>query len=124
MSSQQTNETSGGCSTLTPKREQKPDAKSAKNKPRQLPPYHVLLLDDNDHSYEYVIEMMRALFGYPTERGYRIADEVNSCRRAVVFTAHKELAELKRDMIHSYGADERVATCVGSMSAVIIPAEL
>ena len=126
MSSQQTTETSGGCSTLTPDapaREQKPDSKKKNTKPKALPPYHVLLLDDQDHTHEYVMEMLGCLFGYPAERGYRIAEEVDRRKRAVVFTCHKELAELKRDQIHAYGEDLRVATCVGSMSAVIVPAE-
>ena len=104
----------------TQRRKAKP---GAKNKPRKLPPYHVVLLDDDDHSYEYVIEMLRCLFGYAEERGFKIADEVDARGRAVVATTHKELAELKRDQIHSYGIDFRVATCAGSMSAIIEPAE-
>ena len=35
----------------------------------------------------------------------------------------KEHAELKRDQIHAFGADVRVPTCAGSMSAVILPAD-
>lgn len=31
---------------------------------RLIPPYNVVLLDDNDHTYEYVIEMLRAVFGF------------------------------------------------------------
>ena len=34
-----------------------------------------------------------------------------------------ERAELKRDQIHAYGADWRLARCKGSMSASIEPAE-
>ncbi len=30
---------------------------------RMLPRYNVVLLDDNDHSYEYVIRMLKQLFG-------------------------------------------------------------
>ena len=28
-----------------------------------LPPWNVVLLDDNDHTYEYVVEMLLKLFG-------------------------------------------------------------
>ena len=94
-----------------------------KNKPHTLPPYHVVLLGDNDHTYEYVIEMMKSVFGYPIERGVQIAWQVDKQKRAIVLTTHKELAELKRDQIHAYGVDVRVATCAGSMSAMIIKAE-
>ena len=97
--------------------------RSAKPKPRNLPPYHVVLLDDVDHTHAYVIEMMRTLFGHPAERGYQIAQEVHLKKKAIVHTTHKELAELKRDQIHAFGTDIRVTTCKGSMSACIMLAE-
>jgi ATP-dependent Clp protease adaptor protein ClpS len=62
------------------------------------------------------------LFGYPPERGLQIAIEVNAQKRVIVYTSHKELAEMKQEMIHAYGADPRIQACVGSMSAVIEPA--
>ena len=106
-----------------PKSKTKPKRQTAQaNKPKPLPPYHVVLLDDNDHSHEYVMEMLRSIFGYPPPRGYVLADEVDTRGRAIVFTTHKELAELKRDQIHAFGGDPRVATCKGSMSARIEPA--
>ena len=101
-----------------PKPKQEP-----KRKPRKLPPFNVVLLDDNDHSYEYVIEMLRVLFGHDEQIGFRLATRVDTHGRAVVMTTHRELAELKRDQIHAYGADEFVATSKGSMSAFIEPAE-
>ena len=108
----------------TPPPVQKPRKKAGKmRKPQFLPPYHVILLDDNDHSYEYVMQMLRELFAHPLEEGFRIADEVNRSGRAIVLTTHKEKAELKRDQIHAFGADRLVATCKGSMSAIIQPAE-
>src|SRR5688500_17662505 len=99
-----------------PKTKPKPRQKAgAASKPRMLPPYNVVLLDDDDHSHEYVMEMLRAIFGYPAPRGYTLADELGTRGRAIVFTTHKELAELKRDQIHAFGGDPRVATCKGSM---------
>ncbi len=89
---------------------------------KKLPPYNVVLIDDDDHTYPYVIEMMGALFGYPAEKGFLIADEVTHTGRVIVQTTHRELAELKRDQITAYGADWRVASCRGAMTAVIEPA--
>ena len=88
-----------------------------------LPNYHVILLDDNDHSYEYVIEMLMKLFGHSQETAYRMAVDVDRQGRVVVDTTTKERAELKRDQIHSYGADWRIAHSRGSMSAIVEPAE-
>lgn len=88
-----------------------------------LPPYHTVLLDDNDHTYEYVIEMLRKLFGYPYEKAYKMAEEVDLSGRVIVYTGSYEHAEFKRDQIHAYGSDPRIPRCAGSMSAVVEPAE-
>src|SRR5271165_4996549 len=63
----------GGTAVVAPKQE-KPEQKK---KPGQLPPFHVVLLNDDDHTYEYVVEMLKALFGHPDEMGFTIAKEVN-----------------------------------------------
>lgn len=91
-------------------------------KPRQLPPWNVVLLDDDDHSYEYVIRMMQSVFGASPQRAYRVACEVDSSGRAVCATLHKELAELRQAQVHSFGADPLIASCRGCMSAIIEPA--
>jgi ATP-dependent Clp protease adaptor protein ClpS len=93
------------------------------NKTRRQPPYHVVLLNDDDHTYEYVIIMLRQLFGHPPERGFQLAKEVDSAGRAIVDTTSRERAELKRDQIHAFGRDPLLPRCKGSMSAVIEPAE-
>lgn len=94
-----------------------------KKKPRKQPRYNVILLDDDDHSYEYVIHMMQDLFGHSMERGYELAVEVDTSGRAICLTTTMEHAELKRDQIHAYGKDDLIARCKGSMSATIEPVE-
>ena len=90
--------------------------------PRRQPPYHVVLLDDDDHTYEYVIRMLRSLFGHPPERGYQLACEVDSSGRVIVCTTTLEHAELKQEQIHGFGADRLLARSQGAMSAVLEPA--
>src|SRR3954471_8758396 len=92
-------------------------------KTKRQPPYNVVLLNDDDHTYEYVIEMLKALFGHPIEKGYELAKMVDTTGRAIVCTTSLERAELKRDQIHAYGPAPRIPRCQGSMSAVIEPAE-
>ena len=92
-------------------------------KTKRQPPYNVILLNDDDHTYEYVIEMLKALFGHPVEKGFQLARAVDTQGKAVVCTTSLERAELKRDQIHAYGPDPRIPKCQGSMSAVIEPAE-
>lgn len=90
---------------------------------RLQPPYHVVLLDDNDHTYEYVIEMLRRIFGYQHGRAFEMAREVDTSGRCIVYTGSLEQAEFKRDQIHSFGPDRRIPRCAGSMSAELEPAE-
>ena len=90
---------------------------------KPAPLWHVVLLDDDDHTYEYVIEMLQALFYHDLEVAYRMACEVDAEGRVIVDTTTRERAELKRDQIHGYGADPRLERSKGSMSAVIEPAE-
>jgi ATP-dependent Clp protease adaptor protein ClpS len=87
-----------------------------------LPPYNVVLLDDDDHSFEYVILMLKKIFGHPVEKGYEMAVEVDTAGRVVVATTHLEEAELKRDQIHAFGPDPLIPRCKGSMSAIVEPA--
>jgi len=94
-----------------------------KKKRKRQPPYHVILWNDDDHSYEYVVIMLKALFGHPLESGYTLAKQVDTEGKAIVMTTTLELAELKRDQIHAYGRDELIAGCKGSMSASIEPSE-
>jgi ATP-dependent Clp protease adaptor protein ClpS len=92
-------------------------------KTRRQPPYNVVLLDDDYHTFEYVITMLQQLFGYPREKGYQMALEVHTTGRVIVLTTTKEHAELKRDQIHAFGPDPLASReCLGSMSAVIEPA--
>ena len=94
------------------------------DKVRRQPPYNVILLDDDDHTFEYVITMLQVLFGYPREKGYQMALEVHTTGRCIVLTTTREHAELKRDQIHAFGPDPYSSKeCKGSMSAVIEPAE-
>jgi ATP-dependent Clp protease adaptor protein ClpS len=89
------------------------------NATRHAPRYNLILLDDDDHSYEYVIEMLVAVFAHTEQQAFQFALEVDSSGRAIVFTGHLELVELKQDQVHSFGADWRIPGCKGAMTAVI-----
>ncbi|HBO43680.1 MAG TPA: Clp protease ClpS [Planctomycetaceae bacterium] len=90
-------------------------------RPKRQPRYQVILWNDEDHTYEYVIVMLHELFAHPLETGYQLAKEVDSQGRAVVLTTTREHAELKRDQIHAYGKDQLIENCQGSMWATIEP---
>ncbi len=86
------------------------------------PLYHVVLLDDDDHTYDYVIEMLQKLFILSAEQAYRNAEEVDKTGRTIVLTCELGQAEFGREQIHAYGPDWRMPRSKGSMSAVVEPA--
>jgi ATP-dependent Clp protease adaptor protein ClpS len=88
-----------------------------------VPLYRVVLLDDNDHTYDYVIEMLQKIFIFSLEQAYRHAEEVDRAGRTVLITCELPEAEFARDQIHAYGPDWRLARSKGSMSAIVEPAQ-
>jgi ATP-dependent Clp protease adaptor protein ClpS len=84
--------------------------------------FHVVLLDDDEHTYDYVIEMLQALFLLSQEAAFQHAVEVDATGRTIVITCERPEAEFARDQIHGYGADPRMPKSKGSMSAVLVPA--
>lgn len=93
-------------------------------RPEQKQPWlwNVVLLNDDDHTYDYVIHMMQSLFAMQRERAFQVAESVDKSGRAVCITTHREHAELKAEQIMGFGRDPALATCKGSMSAIIEPA--
>ena len=81
--------------------------------------YHVILLDDDDHTYEYVVEMLGTLFFMPPPVAFDHAVEVDTTGRTVVITCELDQAEFAKNQIHSYGADPRMERSKGSMTAII-----
>jgi ATP-dependent Clp protease adaptor protein ClpS len=88
---------------------------------RLAPLYHVVLLDDDEHTYDYVIEMLGDLFFLPVDAAYQHAVEVDTKGRTIVITCELPQAEFARDQIHGYGADPRMPKSKGSMKAAIQP---
>ena len=83
----------------------------------------MVLWDDDQHTYEYVVRMMQRLFRLPAARGYEIATDVDGKGKAVCMTTTLEHAELKRNQILAFGADKMIASSAGSMRATVEPAQ-
>ena len=45
---------------------------AVRKQPSKLPLFNVVLLNDDDHSHEYVVEMLHSIFGYPVEMGFHL----------------------------------------------------
>lgn len=85
------------------------------------PLWRLVLLDDDAHSYDYVIQMLGALFGYSVEKAFALARIVDTQGRVTLMTADRTACEAKQFQIHAYGADPRIAGSKGSMSAIVEP---
>ncbi len=90
---------------------------------RDLTPlFRVVLLDDDDHTYDYVIEMLQNIFVFTLQEAYQHAVEVDARGRTVLITCELPQAEFARDQVQSYGPDWRLDRSKGSMSALVEPA--
>ncbi len=94
----------------------------AKEREQLTPQFHVVLLDDEEHTYPYVIEMLQRLFLFSKSDAFRHALTVDTTGRTVVITCELPQAEFARDQIQAYGPDPRLERSKGSMSAVLEPA--
>ena len=95
------------------------DSNKKKNKPKKEPRFHVILWNDDVHTYNYVIVMLNIVFGYSVEKGFQLAKEVDTCGRAIVFTSSLEQAEIKRDQILGFGPDPLLAESKGAIIATL-----
>jgi ATP-dependent Clp protease adaptor protein ClpS len=69
-----------------------------------LPPYSVILHNDDDHSMEFVIAaLVKSVPSLSAERALEIMMEAHTSDRAVVITCPLEPAELYRDRIKTFG---------------------
>jgi ATP-dependent Clp protease adaptor protein ClpS len=85
--------------------------------------WQVVLLDDDDHTYEYVIVMLMEIFGHPQDLAYQLTCEVDSTGRVVVDVTTREKAEAGQKRILDYGPDPLLSRSRGSMNALIEPVE-
>ena len=91
------------------------------NREQQVPLYNVVLLDDDEHTYDYVIEMLQKLFALSSADAWNRAVEVDTIGRTIVMTCELPQAEFGRDQIQAFGADWRMPQSKGSMSAIVEP---
>jgi len=100
-----------------------PDSRTEEEtRTRRQPPYHVIILNDEEHTFDYVIELLTKLFSHPLAAAKELTWRIHSTGRAVVYTTHKEKAELKREQVVAYGPDPRMSISKGPLGCYIEPA--
>jgi ATP-dependent Clp protease adaptor protein ClpS len=84
------------------------------------PHYHLVLLNDDTHTYQYEILMLRDVFGIPTMRGFALARQIDEQGRAVVFTGSLDRVNDKRTQVLAYGPDQRARSKTVEPLGVVI----
>jgi ATP-dependent Clp protease adaptor protein ClpS len=91
---------------------------------RLLPPYNVILLNDDDHSMEFVVDVLRKVFGFPLEKSFQLMLAAHETGCSVLWTGPKEVAELKAEQIGTFHETrQRDNKDLGSLGVRIEPAE-
>ena len=85
--------------------------------------YHVIILNDDEHTFDYVIEMLQAVFGFAFATAMAHTLEADRTGSSIVMTCGLTQAEQKRDAIHAYGPDWRMPNSRGPVTALIEPAD-
>ena len=89
---------------------------------RQVPPYHVILENDDHHSMEFVVDVLCKALGCAVERAFEFMMLAHTSGRAVVWTAPREVAELKAEQIKTFHETRDDGTNLGPLGCVVEPA--
>jgi ATP-dependent Clp protease adaptor protein ClpS len=115
---EQEESTAGVVETAT---EERPATDGA-TKTRRQPPYNVVILNDEEHTFDYVIELLMKLFRHTQPAAAALTWKIHLEGRAIVYTTHREKAELKEAQVLAYGPDPRMQISKGPLGCYIEPA--
>src|SRR2546423_1714791 len=104
MAESDQNVENGGEKTATAVKPKRPRKVKPKNKPPQpLPPWKVLLHNDDVNSRDYVVETIVMLTPLKEQDAIIRMDEADKTGVALLLTTHKERAELYKDQFQTKG---------------------
>lgn len=91
------------------------------------PNWHVILLNDEEHTYQYVIALIQEVFKKSQEEAFELTFRIDKKGQAICATCSKERAELYQEQVKSWGVDPLMVMngkmSTGSIACVIEPAE-
>lgn len=101
-----------------------PEVPAEEEEPANGRPWQLILFNDDDHTYEYVIEMLVMQFGHSILQAQDIAYEIDYIGQAVVKEyASEEEARHGLQIILDYGPDDRMEFSTDSMMATVMRVE-
>ena len=87
--------------------------------PQTSEPCKVILFNDEEHTYDYVVEMLTHASRLSRENAFRCAVEVDLTGRTIVHYGTREECEGVVTRITAYGPDHRLPQSMTSMRAEI-----
>ena len=88
---------------------------------QRMPPHAVVLHNDDWNGADFVVAVLRKVFGYAEVKCVELMTEAHEEGRSVVWVGSLEVAELKAEQVHSCGADPR-AKKAQPLQATVEPA--
>jgi ATP-dependent Clp protease adaptor protein ClpS len=77
----------------------------SRSKPKRQPPYAVILHNDDYNGMDYVVGVLKKVFGYGTSKSIWLMLRTHATGQTQVWSGALEVAELKADQLRSCGAD-------------------
>src|SRR5262245_11295263 len=69
---------------------------------RSIPPYHVILENDDYHTQTFVVSVLCKVLGHSVDRAFQLMLQAHLSGRAIVWSGPKEVAELKAEQIRTF----------------------
>ena len=79
----------------------------------------VILLNDEEHTYDYVVEMLSHACGLSREKAFRCAVEVDLTGRTIVYYGTRPACKAVAEKIRAYGPDHRLPQSMSSMKCEV-----
>jgi ATP-dependent Clp protease adaptor protein ClpS len=89
---------------------------------RRLPPYNVILENDDYHSFQFVMEVLQKVLTCDEQRAFTLTNQAHTSGRAIVWTGPKEVAELKLEQIRTFEEFRPDGSKLGPLGCSIEPA--
>jgi ATP-dependent Clp protease adaptor protein ClpS len=89
---------------------------------RRVPPYHVIVENDDYHDFMWVVGVLSKALGYSQDHALRLTMEIHCAGRSPVWTGPKEVAELKADQVRTFHEIRAGGRSLGPIRCHIEPA--
>ncbi|MEZ6143776.1 MAG: ATP-dependent Clp protease adaptor ClpS [Zavarzinella sp.] len=88
---------------------------------RTIPPYHLILLNDDHHTMEFVVMVLQKIMGFTLIKSFEHTLQAHQEGQSIIWTGSKEVAELKAEQIATV-REQKGSRDIGPVDVVIEPA--